>query len=109
MVVVLCVALIWQNVDLRRKLAIVARRSRAIPRFAARDTVRPIAVVDLAGRAQELEFGSSRSIVAIVDPECASCSKTIADARLFRDMVLISTAALPQTRDMDRLTETAGQ
>ena len=97
--------LIWQNVQLRRKVQ-VAMRSAA-PRFHAGDSLPALQVIDLTGKPQTLRFQEGRVVVALVDPSCGSCEAVIRTLRSVPTARIISVADLPGTEPLLRGTANA--
>lgn len=101
--VILFVALAWNNYTLRRDLA--AARAGAPARnagsaFAPGDSLTAVQVVDLTGRPVTLDFRASRTLVAIVHPGCKSCETAVAALRGASGARLISVRPPAETRPL---------
>jgi hypothetical protein len=88
---------LYHNVTLRRSLKVT---SKWAPRFNARGYVAPIAVFDLAGKSMSLDLRTGRSIVAIIDPECATCAATMEEAQRAPNVLIVSVGDPAQTRKL---------
>lgn len=101
--VILFAALAWNNYTLRRDLA--AARGGAPARgvgssFAPGDSLTVVQAVDLAERPVALDFRTSRTLVAIVNPGCKSCEATVAALQGATDARVLSVASPAETRPL---------
>ncbi|HYK01001.1 MAG TPA: hypothetical protein VE974_04540 [Thermoanaerobaculia bacterium] len=102
-VVILFVALAWNNVALRRELAQAragAPARGAVASFAPGDALTVVQAVDLAGRPITLDFRTSRTLVAIVNPDCASCETTVGSLKGATGARVLSVASAEETRPL---------
>ncbi|HEX7154977.1 MAG TPA: hypothetical protein VF618_26105 [Thermoanaerobaculia bacterium] len=85
------VILVWNNLSLRRQLAAAAppRNASAAATFVAGDRLGRLDVLDLTGKKTSLDLGTGRMLVAVVNPTCKSCVRTVAE---------LSAAQLPNAR-----------
>ena len=93
--VVVLVLVVWQNYRLRR---VVNARLAPAGQFFAGDQLPVVPVYDLTGRQKMLDLRSGRTTVAIVEPSCDLCEKTIQDVRNDPSIQLISLAPAKPTR-----------
>ena len=101
--VVLFVALAWNNYTLRRDLAAArnASTSRSVgSSFASGDSLTVVQAVDLAGRPATLDFRTSRTLLAIVHPGCQSCEATVAALKGATNARVLSVASPAETRPL---------
>ena len=101
--VILFIALAWNNFTLRRDLARVRASSLsrgAVGSFAPGDSLATVQAVDLAGRPVTLDFRTSRTLVAIVHPGCHSCEATVAALKGATGARVLSIASPAETRPL---------
>jgi hypothetical protein len=101
--VILFVALAWNNFTLRRELAQVRAGSSvrgAVSSFAPGDALTVVQAVDLAGRPVTLDFRTSRTLVAIVNPGCSSCETAVAALKGATGARVLSVASVAETRPL---------
>jgi hypothetical protein len=102
-VAILFVVLAWNNFTLRRELAQVRAASPArgaVSSFAPGDSLAVVQAVDLAGRPVTLDFRTSRTLVAIVNPGCKSCETTVAALKGATGARVLSVASPAETRPL---------
>jgi hypothetical protein len=100
---ILFVALAWNNFTVRRELARVragAPGRGAVSSFAPGDSLTAVQAVDLAGRPVTLDFRTSRTLVAVVNPGCASCEATVASLKGATGTRVLSVASPAETRPL---------
>src|SRR5687768_6094975 len=97
-VVVLCAALIWQNVTMRRQVAAAASQGGRVLRFATNEVFNAVPVVDMNGRRSALPLQTPRTLIAVVEPGCDSCIRVMRDLRDAPGARIVSTATLEATR-----------
>jgi hypothetical protein len=100
---ILFVALAWNNFTLRRELAQVRADSPArgaVSSFTPGESLTVVQAVDLAGRPVTLDFRTSRTLVAIVNPGCTSCETTVASLRGATGARVLSVASAAETRPL---------
>ena len=100
LVVALCVALLWQNLKLRRQLVGAARAARSSGRFSAGDPLSTVSVLDLRGHATTLDLRRDRTVILIVDPRCDSCVAILKGISGPARVRVVSTATLETTRQL---------
>jgi hypothetical protein len=97
------VALAWNNFALRRQLARVragAPVHNAGSAFAPGETLTVVQAADLAGRPVTLDFRTSRTLVAIVNPGCESCKAAVASLKGVTGARVLSVASAAETRPL---------
>jgi hypothetical protein len=102
-VAVLFVALAWNNFTLRRDLARMRAGSPArgaVSSFASGDALTVVQAVDLTGHPVTLDFRTSRTLVAIVNPGCQSCETTVASLKGASGARVLSVASPAETRPL---------
>ena len=83
------VVVVWQNYRLRR---VLSARAAFAGQFFVGDVLPTIPVYDLAGRRKMIDLRPGRNTLAIIQPTCDSCAKTIQDARNTPSITVISLA-----------------
>ena len=91
---VVFVLVVRQNLKFRR---LIDARIADSPRFYAGDRLPQLPALDLSGRPATIDL-QARTIVAVVNPTCASCAKTMADARGVPGVKLLSLVNAADTR-----------
>jgi hypothetical protein len=98
---ILFVVLAWNNFTLRRQLAAAvatpARNGADAGYFITGDKLERLDVLDLSGRPAAVDFRSTRTLVAIVNPTCRSCVATVADLTGARNARVLSVASPAET------------
>jgi hypothetical protein len=97
------VALAWNNFTLRRALAQARAESpvRGVgSSFAPGESLTVVQAVDLAGRPVTLDFRTSRTLVAVVNPGCQSCEKAVASLKGATGARVLSVASVAETRPL---------
>lgn len=93
--VVVFVLVVWQHYRLRR---VVSARVASAGQFFVGDLLPTIPVYDLTGRQKMIDLRSGRSTIAIIEPGCDSCEKTIQDVRNAPSITVISLAPTKPTQ-----------
>jgi len=91
--------LIRDNAVLRRQVR-AAAASSAARAFVPGDSLKTVPALDVGGGPVTIDFMRSRSIVAIVDPRCASCETLVASLPGTPDLRVLSVAQVAETRTM---------
>ena len=102
-VAIVFVALAWNNYTLRRDLARARAGSPARgagSSFTPGESLTAVQAVDLAGRPVTLDFRTSRTLVAIVNPACKSCETTVASLKGATGARVLSVASVAETRPL---------
>lgn len=87
--IVVFALVVRQNFTYRR--ALNARLASSQPsQFIAGERLEQLQLADLSGTALRLDLRRGRTVIAIVDPSCASCEATIAEGRHTPYVKLIS-------------------
>jgi hypothetical protein len=97
-VVVVFALLIWNNFTLRRQQTLAAAAVKTSRGLAAREKLGVIPATTLDGKQSDLDFRTTRGILAIVNPTCESCKELMASTRGVPGVHVLSAASLEETR-----------
>jgi hypothetical protein len=98
--VIMFALLVWNNASLRRRVSVAAAAPVSRHGFGVKDVIRTVPVKDLDGHARVLDLQTGRTVVAVVDPSCASCRDLVATMGALPSVQVLSLASAEATRPL---------